>query len=328
VIIVVLVSIGINGCEGSARKSAVRDYANSVNAVVNRSDATSKSLFGALSGKGGDDAEQVSQSVNTTERNALSVLHQAQHLSVPSAAKTAQSRLVFALQMRLDGVAAIAGQIQAALGNSVRTSAVTNIAGDMARFYSSDVIYKDYTVPAIVSALHANSIAVGGDDGAPVSAGQFLPSLQWLTPQHVASELGVAISSTGSAGSGSGVGHNTSKGLHGHELNSVSVAGTTLSTAATNSVADSPAPTFTLNFTNAANFDEYGVTCSVKVTGANDSGTKVVAETFAHKTSSCSVTLASPPPEGATYNVVATIEKVPGETNLTNNTLSFPVTFH
>jgi ribosomal protein S11 len=320
VIIVVLVAVGINGCEGSARKSALRDYANSVNTVVNRSDATSKSLFDALSGKGGD-SQQVSQSVNTTEATA-------QHLSVPSSARTAQSHLVLALRMRLDGVSAIAGQIQAALGNSVRTSAVTNIAGDMARFYASDVLYKDYTAPAIVSALHANSIAVGGADGAPVSAGQFLPSLQWLTPGYVASQLGVAISSAGSGAAAAGAGHNTSKGLHGHELDSVSVAGTTLSSAATNSVAASPAPTFTLNFTNAGDFNEFGVTCEVKVTGTSDSGTKVVNETMAGKPSSCNVTLSSPPREGATFTVVATIEKVPGEKNLANNTLSFPVTFH
>jgi hypothetical protein len=327
VIIVVLVSVGINGCEGSARKNALRDYANSVNTIVNKSDTTSGSLFRALSGKGGD-AQQVSQSVNQTEATARNVLTQARRLSVPSAAKTAQSHLVLALQMRLDGVTAIAGQIQAALGTSVRTSAVTNIAGDMARFYASDVLYKSYTAPAIVSALHANSIAVGGDDGTPVSAGQFLPNLQWLTPSYVATELGVAISSTASGSSASSGGHNTSKGLHGHELNSVSEDGTTLSTAGTNSVTASPTPTFTLDFTNSGDFNEYNVTCEVKVTGTGDSGTKVVDETMAGKTSSCAVTLSSPPPEGATYTVVATIEKVPGETNLANNTLSFPVTFH
>ena len=324
-IIVVLVSIGINGCEGSARKNALRDYANSVNTVVNRSDATSKSLFSALSSKKG--AQQVSQSVNATEETALEVLHQAQHLSVPSSAKTAQSRLVFALQMRLDGVTAIAGQIQAALGTSARTAGVTDIAGDMARFYASDVIYKGYTATAIVSALHANSIAVGGDDGAPVSSGQFLPSLQWLSPDHVASELGVPSSST-TSGAGTTTGHNTSKGLHGHELNSVNEDGTTLSTATTNSVAASPTPTFTLNFTNSGDSNEFDVACEVKVTGTGDSGTKVVAETMAGKTGSCDVTLSSPPQEGATYTVVATIEKVPGEQNLANNTLSFPVTFH
>jgi hypothetical protein len=323
-IVVVLIAVGINGCEGSARKSALRDYANGVNTVVNRSDATSSSLFKALSGGAGD-GQAASQSVNATERTALDVLRQAQRLSVPSSAKTAQSHLLFALQMRLDGITNIAGQIQAAVGTSVRTSAVTNIATQMARFYASDVLYKDYTAPEIVSALHANSIAVGGDNGVQVSSGQFLTNIQWLTPKYVASELGVALA--GSAGGTSGSGRNTSKGLHGHELNSVTEDGVTLSASATNPVTASPAPTFTLNFTNSGNFNEVDVTCQVKVTGTGDSGTHVVAETYAHKTSSCDVKLSSVPAAGD-YNVVATIEKVPGETNLNNNTLSFPVTFN
>jgi hypothetical protein len=38
------------------------------------------------------------------------------------------------------------------------------------------------------------------------------------------------------------------------------------------------------------------------------------------------VTLSSSPPAGS-YTVSATVERVPGETTLTHNTLSFPVTF-
>jgi hypothetical protein len=38
------------------------------------------------------------------------------------------------------------------------------------------------------------------------------------------------------------------------------------------------------------------------------------------------VTLKSAPPAG-NYNVVADIERVPGESNVTNNRLSYPVTF-
>jgi hypothetical protein len=324
VIVVVLIAVGINGCEGSARKSALRDYANGVNTVVNRSDATSASLFRALNGGAGD-GQATSQSVNATEVTAHRVLTQAQRLSVPSSAKTAQSHLLFALQMRLDGITNIAGQIQAAVGTSVRTSAVASIAAQMARFLSSDVLYKDYTAPELVSALHANSIAVGGDNGAQVSSGQFLTNIQWLTPTYVASQLGVTLA--GSAGGASGSDRNTAKGLHGHELNSVTVDGVTLSTSAPNPVTASPAPTFTLNFANSGNFDEFDVTCQVKVTGTGDSGTHVVPETLAHKTSSCNVTLSRVPATGS-YTVVATIEKVRGETNLANNTLSFPVSFN
>ena len=37
----------------------------------------------------------------------------------------------------------------------------------MARFYASDVLYKDYTLPQIVGALHAAGITVGGPTGEP-----------------------------------------------------------------------------------------------------------------------------------------------------------------
>ena len=57
-----------------------------------------------------------------------------------------------------------------------------------------------------------------------------------------------------------------------------------------------------------------------------DSGQKVVAQTTAGETTTCSVTLASPPTPG-NATVDATIEPVPGEHHTANNTLSFPVTF-
>ena len=49
-------------------------------------------------------------------------------------------------------------------------------------------------------------------------------------------------------------------------------------------------------------------------------------QTIAGQSATCQVKLNAAPPEG-THTVVATIEKVPGEKNTANNTLSFPVTF-
>ena len=251
------------------------------------------------------------------------MLSQAQHFSVPSSAKSAQTHLVFALQMRLDGITVIANQIQAALGNSVRSAAVTDIATQMARFYASDVVYKDYTAAEIVSALHASSIDVGGSDGAPVNHNQFLPDVQWLTPSYVASQLGVAIS-----GGGGSSGHtNGTGGLRGHSLTSVAHDGVALTADSTATIAASPAPTFTLDFDNGGNFDEYDVGCQVSVNGTSDAGSKIVPETFTGKTATCNVTLASAPAKG-TYTIKATIDKVPGETNLTNNVLSYTVEFN
>ena len=110
------------------------------------------------------------------------MLSSARKQSVPSPAKEAQANLVQALTLRYDGLISIAKQIQPAVGSSISASAVSTIAGDMARFYSSDVLYKLYTVPELAEALHGAGAVVGGADGVQINGDQFLPSLSWLTP--------------------------------------------------------------------------------------------------------------------------------------------------
>ena len=115
-------------------------------------------------------------------------------------------------------------------------------------------------------------------------------------------------------------------GLHGHELNSVSVGGSTLQTGSTNAIPASPAPTFTLDFANTGQNTETNVKCRVTVSGSSVSGQTIVPQTTAGESTSCQVTLSSTPPKGS-HTVTATIVPVPGEKNTANNSLTFPVTF-
>jgi hypothetical protein len=64
----------------------------------------------------------------------------------------------------------------------------------------------------------------------------------------------------------------------------------------------------------------------VTVAGTSVSGQTVVPHTSPGVQSTATITLNSSPPPG-TYQVSATIQKVPGETITTHNTLTFPVTF-
>ena len=323
IVVVVLIAVGVDSCQNSAAKSALQNYASNVNSVISSSNQTSRSLFSVLqSGVNSSNVTSVQQQINRAGQSAQSQLARARRFSVPGSARSANANLLLALKMRLDGITSIASEIQPALGTSVNRDAVNQIAAEMARFYSSDVLYKDYTATQIVSALHADQIAVGGSQGEPINTGQFLPSIQWLDPTHIASVLNVSLASSGSSKSGK-----VSPGLHGHTLNTVSVNGSNLQSGATNSVTANPAPTFTLGFTNGGVHDESDVTCKVTVTGPGVSGMKIVPQTIAGQSASCAVTLSSTPPAG-TYSVVATIEKVPGETNIANNSLTFPVTFN
>jgi len=323
VIFVVLIAVGVHSCQVNADRSALKDYSNSVSSLISRSNANGRQLFGVLSSGGGSaNGQSLTNQVNQTRVTAAAVLSSARGLSAPDSVKTSNSNLRQALQMRLDGITHIANQIQPALGTSTSTQAINAIAAEMARFYASDVLYKDYAAPALVSALHANGIAVGGASGQTVNGGQFVPDVQWLTTTFIASELHVALQRS------SGGGRNSASGCNpcGHTLNSVSVSGTTLQTGSPNTISLKPAPTFKLSVTNGGNKNESGVVCKVTVNGTNSSGQTTIPQTTAGQSTTCDVTLKALP-AAATYTVQATVSKVPGEKNTTNNSQSYTVTF-
>ncbi len=169
----------------------------------------------------------------------------------------------------------------------------------------------------MAASLWTALIAGGGVNGLTSRDGQFVPNVQWLTPEYIAVELGAqSLVRSGKP----------APGIHGHRMNSVSVGTTTLQTGATNTVPASPPPTFTCTFTNDGQNVETDVVVKVSVSGTPVSGLAIVPETNPGRQATAAVTLNSSPPKG-TYTVTATVEQVPGETVLTHNTLSFPVTF-
>lgn len=318
--LLILIVVGVHSCQVSQANGALKDYSVSVSALMQASQQTSRQFFNLLSsGQGSANAPNLQSQVDEARLAAADQLSRAQNLSAPDSVKTAQQKLVLAMQMRVDGIGRIAQQLQPALEAQTSADADNAIAAEMARFYASDVLYKDYVLPTIVGALHAAGVTVGGSNGEPVFPGQFLPDVQWLVPSYVASVLhSPAGPTTGPT--------KVSPGTHGHALNSVSVGGTTLQTGSTNTIPASPPPTFTLNFSNTGQNAETNVTCKVTVSGSSISGQTVVPRTAPGQTTSCKVTLSSSPSPGS-GTIKATVEPVPGEKNTANNTQSFPITF-
>lgn len=319
IVVIVLLAVLVHSCDVSAQNSSLRDYTNSVSSLIGASDSTGAQLFSELgSSKAHSDPTTLAQDLTHLASDAQTNLNKAQNLSAPSGMQTAEQHLVFTMRMRRDGLKVIAEYIQPALGTTTTRDAITQIATGTSRFYASDVIYKEYVGPEMAAALHADGIAVGGANGETINPGQFLPNLGWLDPSFIATKLGSRLASDHV--------NTAAPGLHGHVLNSVSVGGTTLSTTATNTVPATPAPTFTLNLTNGGQFTEYNVKCEVTIAGLSDSGTATISQTTPGETTDCPVKLARAPTPG-TYQVTATVEKVPGETNIANNSLSYSVTF-
>lgn len=310
-IVIVLIALGVHSCQVSADNSALQSYTSQVSGLIQQSNANGAALFRTLSGAAGAGASTTQTAVNSAGNTARSLLGEVRALSVPSQMQGANSKLVFAMQMRSDGIDQIATQIQPAIGGSA--SALDFIALQVARLYSSDVVVKDYAGPEIASAMNAAGVRFNN-----LPAGQFVPSLGWMSPAYIAQQLHVKLKGATSAGT-------CQTQPCGHALNSVSVGGATLQPGSQNAVS-STTPTFTLNFSNTGKSTETGVVCKVTVNGTSVSGTATVAQTLPGKTYNCNVTLRSAAPAG-TQTIVAEIEKVPGETNLSNNSNTYPVTF-
>jgi hypothetical protein len=319
IVVIVLLALLVHSCDVSAQNSSLRDYTNSVSAIIQQSDNTSVQLFRDLdSGSGHSNPAGLAQQITQLAGASQSQLRRTAGLSVPGPMQTAQQKLVQAMRMRRDGVRLIAGQIQQALGTTTNRDAVDQIATATARFYASDVLYKLYVAPEMAAALHAAGIGVGGTNGESINSGQFLHELGWLEPSFIATRLGSRLPSSHQ--------NTAAPGLHGHVLNSVSVGGVTLSPTSTNSVPSTPAPTFTLNLTNGGQFTEYNVRCKVTVAGLTDTGTATLPQTTPGQTTNCLVKLPTSPTPG-TYQVTASIGGVPGEKDLTNNSITYSVTF-
>jgi hypothetical protein len=311
--------IGVHSCQVSQANSDLRNYAVSVSSLMEHSNQTGSQFFQLLaSGQGSANGSNLEQQALVAGLNARNQLNSARGLSVPGQLQAAQQQIDLALEMRANGIEGIAHALPSALQSQTSSSSVNTIASEMAQFYASDVLYKDYALPMIVNALHGANIAAGGSNGEPISQGQFLPTIEWLNPSFVAGEL--------SAPTPVAHGGKLAPGPHGHALNSVSVGGKTLQTGVTNTVSSHPAPTFTLNFINSGQNTETNVRCKVTVAGSTISGQTTVSRTSAGQSYSCHVTLSASPAAGS-YTVKASIEPVPGEKNTSNNSQTYSVSF-
>jgi hypothetical protein len=312
-VIVLLIALGVHSCDVSSTQSALQDYTTKVSSLMASSAQNGKQLFNVLSGAASKgNPTQVQTQVNAALYVANRLLGQATSMSVPDQVKAGNQDVVMALRMRSDGISNIANEIQPVLGTSASQADINRIAVETARFYASDVLYKQYGAPAIAAAVNGAGVRFS-----PLNGGQFVPDVQWVIPSYIASQLHVAGASTPTT---------VAPGIHGHKLDSVSVAGTTLTPGGTATVPAKPPPSFTLTFTNTGTDTETNVVCKVTVNGTGVSGQKVVSETFPGKQSTCTVPLSASPPAG-TQTVVAGIQRVPGEKSIARNSQSFTITF-
>jgi hypothetical protein len=327
VVVVVLLVVLVKGCVDNRREAAEKDYNRSVRTLVEQSrSGVSKPFFDALSNAGGQDQQQVQETINQLTSDADQQLSQVDRLDAPDAMKSAQSDLELVFSLRRDAVARVADQIQTALGDTAGAgTAVDAIAGQMQAFNASDVIYSQRVAPLILKGLKDDGIAASYDGTAGEQVlpyADFLPDISWMSPDFVAGQLG-ATTSSGRAGG------TPAPGLHGHQIDSVRVGDVALATSGSNRIPATPPPTFTVNFTNGGENDESNVKVMVEITGSGAPirAQAVVPTTSAGAAATANVQLRQSPSTAGPSTIRVTIQPVLGEDNTDNNTASYTALF-
>ena len=311
-----------NSCSKTRHKNSLKDYNRAVASIVQSSDSqVSKPLFETLSGAG--QTQDVQVAVNQVRLVAEEDAKRVRALSVPgdNETKDAQHDLELVMNLRAAGVRRIADLLPRALSNQgSAVDAITRIAGQMQAFLASDVVYSQRVAPLIQQALNNNDI-----HGQSIAASKFLPSIGWLD----AGQVGDRLNPDAGVSQGRKPGQ-PKPGTHGHGLVSVKAGGVALQPGGTVNRVPATAPLpVDVTYANQGENDETDVTITVRITG----GPRAIVQrkrlnlTKAGTQGTVTIQLAQLPPKNTSAVMQVTIEKVPGEQTLTNNTQKYTVLF-
>jgi len=321
VLVLFLLFFFVRSCADSRKENALKDYNREVSSIMRESDTQVGEPFFQLLGQAGSESPQDLQTNIAGYRvQADAQLKQARNLDVPDEMRGAQQALLMALEFRRDGLAAIAGKIRTALGDEgeAANTAIEQIAGQMQSFLTSDVLYQARTAPLIKEAL--DDAEIGGQK---IATTRFLPGIEWLSEQTIASTLDQQLTG-GKSETGT-----PAPGLHGTGLDSVSVGDTRLQPDAPNRIPVTDDMAFVVRFTNQGENDEFDVKVTVTIEGSGKpiKATRTVDTVARGQTAEASVPLGQKPPTGAAVTVKVTVAKVPGEQKTDNNNAEYDVLF-
>jgi len=258
--------------------------------------------------------------------------HEAEGWSVPAQMAGAQRWYVEALGLRYEALADIEAQMQRALGvSSEQGPAIEQIAGDMQKLLTSDVLYSDRVAPLMIQAL-ANAGLAGAPPPSP-----FLPDIGWLVPATVAERILTYVpTSLGGAPlpAGASVGHKLTS--VGYLTPSGSV--TPLQSTGVNKLAYTTAGiTFVLGVENSGTIIEHDVGTEIKFSKAGfDTSclrrTGEIHTTEPGKSYTSSILFTPTCPNLSIYlnqvlAMTARVDPLPGENDISNNSQSFDVKF-
>jgi hypothetical protein len=314
-----LLFLAFKGCLNSRKERAFKDYAGEVTALVGESRQQSDNLFQLLSDPGNATDVDIANQLNAFRVQAQQLVVRARETDHPDELNTAQGSLVETLELRRDGVNAIADRLPTAIANRQdRRNGTETIARSMQSFLASDVIYQTRVVPRLRAELKSEGLE---EERVPPS--QFLPVIDWLRPDFVASNVRKL------GGKGGGAAGDAAPGLHGTGVAGATLGGQALTPGGAASIAATGDLKLVVQVANQGENTETDVKVNVKIGRGGDAIEldKVLDTIAAGETKSVEIPVTERPPTGQNVPISVDVEPVPGEKKTDNNKGSFSAIF-
>lgn len=334
VVVVAILVFGIRAYLASQNTQALKNYNAEVATLVeNEQTQVAQPFFTSLNGAPGTSGQQLGTLQGDIYEDYVTAKQDAQTAagwSVPSAVAGAQQDLLLVLDLRAEAIIKVYRQIQSALNNG-SLIAIRKIAGAMDMINASDVLYAVRVQPLVEQALvndgvQVNGVGVGGESlgGENVVSSRFLPNQSWTVAGYVQGRI---LGSTTPQ-----LGGTLGAGSHGHKIISVMAGSTVLTpgTSTINSIPYSKDLQYTVSFENDGANDEFAVITKLTLSSASTATVMAQAstrETQPGQTYPVTLGFQTAPAENTTLRLTATVEPVQGESDKSNNTLSFLVSF-
>jgi hypothetical protein len=308
----ILIVIGIRGCLEARSDRALRNYDSDIATIMQQSEQSGKDFFQVLSSpSSGSSSIDVRNQVLAQRDASSTLLDRAQGIGAPGQMHDAQAAVEQTLTLRRNALSAIASNVTQAAARTQTASAITTIENAMGALYASDVIWTQIGSPEIKRVLKDEGV-----DGQPLPPGKFMPAnaTDYLNQATLVTKLDAIT----------GQSTTTTGGVHGLQLESTTIGGTTLQPDTTNNVA-SDAQEIDISVTNSGDSDESGITVDATLGGSALHGT--LQSLSAGETGTVKIPLTSKPVPGSDTSLQVVVSPVPGEQLTDNNTSTYTVVF-
>ncbi|HZQ66494.1 MAG TPA: CARDB domain-containing protein [Gaiellaceae bacterium] len=320
VFLVLVFGLLIQSCASASKHDAYARYMSDVGKIAAQSSANGKALSTVLTTPGLSVAQIETRLRGIADQEQQNVAA-SQSLNPPGRLRDESIHVVEALELRVNGVEGLAQTFQQTANSKATSKDAALLAAQAERLTASDVVWDDlFTAPAEAQLQH------DGVSGVSVPDSNFVATPDLMTARSMTLVLQrIRGASTGAP----------APGLHGTDIGSVTAqpGGQVLSASSLTTVTATTDLSFAVVVENGGDSQEVQIPVTLTIDRPQTQGgpivkTQTIAVINPGESSTVSFSLnGAQVPFASQTTVRVDVKAVPGETNTSNNSYSYPVIF-